>query len=348
MFFYCLRASRRVPLACHKTSLVVVFLIIGLMFIPAAPRTFAHLEHLPHYNGMQTGIENHIIQQSLEPEYAAPGEVAEITFSVQDYHGNDIENVETMVEIYESSGKRVYALPWTVRNTGDFVLYYTFPKSGNYQLVLSVANGPVNHNNIDAPRSIISSSSGCNCERVVSNINISTSFGLISNSIMLSALVLASAAAGSVLWANYRRGNLRKKKDYLNLLKYAVMLAAIGGGTLHIVIFATHATLRLEYSIFLIVAGGMQVTYGMLYAFFTLNALTAGTKEWHRKLMSINLFGLAGTAILIGLYAYSLVFPQPLSPTGQPEDLSLEGIIAKSLEVFLIVGILYLIRRERK
>lgn len=316
------------------------------MIVPGIPGAFAHLEHLPHYNGMQTSIENYIIQQSLEPEYAAPGEVTEITFSVQDNRGNDIENVETMVEIYESSGKRVYVLPWTARDTGDFVLFYTFPEASNYQLVLSIANGPVNHNNIDPPRSIITSPAGCNCERVISNINISTSFGLISSSTMLAALILACTVAGSVLWMNYHRGTLREKKDYRRLLKYAVMLAAIGGGTLHIVIFAAHATIRLEYSIFLIVAGGMQVTYGMLYAFITLNTPTVGTRC--HKSMAINLFGLAGTAILIGLYTYSLVFPQPLSPTGQPEDLSLEGILAKSLEIFLVAGILYLIRSERK
>lgn len=320
------------------------------MMFMGTPRASAHLEHLPHYNGMQTGTENYIVQQSLEPEYAAPGQAAKITFSIQDKRGNDIEGSETMTEVYESSGKRLYALPWTLRDTGDFAIYYTIEKAGNYQLVLSIANGPVNHNGIDPPRSILTSSSGCNCERVVSNINISASFGLVSNSVMFVALVLASATAGLVMWMNYRHGlSLKKRNDHRLMLKYAVILAAIGAGTLHIVIFAAHATLRLEYSIFLIIAGGLQVTYGMLYAFFTLNSPIIGIDQpWHKKSVAINLFGLAGTAILIGLYAYSLVFPAPLSPTGRPEELSLEGILAKSLEVFLVVGMLYLIRLERK
>jgi hypothetical protein len=35
-----------------------------------------------------------------------------ITFSIQDFDGNDIYNVFTMVEIYDSiTGKRVYAFP---------------------------------------------------------------------------------------------------------------------------------------------------------------------------------------------------------------------------------------------
>ena len=317
-----------------------------MMFVFGTPEAFAHLEHLPHYNGMQRGTENYIIQQGLKPEYAVPGELTKITFSVQDYLGNDIGDVKAMVEIYEISGKRAYVLPWTAYDSGDFDLFYTFQKAGNYQLVLSVANGPVNLNNMDPPRNIITSSSGCNCERVVSNINISASFGIISSAVMFLALILTSAAAGSVLWMNYRRGNLRKKRDYHELLKYAIMLAAIGGGTLHIVIFAAHATLRLEYSIFLILAGGMQVAYGMLYAFFTLN-VPHGDVRQRRKSIAINIFGLAGTAILIGLYAYSLVFPQPLSPTGQPEEVSLEGILAKSLEIFLIGGILYLVSKKQ-
>ena len=64
-----------------------------------------------------------------------------ITFSIQDFDGNDIYNVFTMVEIYDSiTGKRVYAFPWTFRDVGDFNLYYQFPKNRGYQIVLSVAN----------------------------------------------------------------------------------------------------------------------------------------------------------------------------------------------------------------
>ena len=37
------------------------------------------------------------------------------------------------------------------------------------------------------------------------------------------------------------------------------LVAAVGGGLVHFAVFSDHASLRLEYPIFLIVAGGMQV-----------------------------------------------------------------------------------------
>lgn len=54
-----------------------------------------------------------------------------------------------------------------------------------------------------------------------------------------------------------------------------------------------------------------------------------------------SLFGLAGTAVLIGLYVYTVIFPPPFSPTNQPEEIGIDGVIAKSLETYLLVFSLY-------
>lgn len=322
-----------------------------VMLLLSAPAAFAHLDHLPHYNGGERGTAKYAVHQALEPEYAGPGELVAILFSVQDFEGRDVYDIETMVEIYDSDGNRMKAFPWTLQEVGDFSLYYTFPDVGNYQLVVSIANGPVNSNAVDASRSLLLSSLGCNCERVIFNLNISENFGAIFNTTILAAVFVPLGGLGAILWLGYRSkrsaGQLRSPGE---IVKYAVMLSAIAGGMVHFAVYSEHGSLRLEYPIFLISAGGMQVSYGMLYIMLTLTAEAGGlgSGQYYRKTLALNLFGLAGTAVLIGLYAYSTIFPPPLSPNNEPEDVSLAGVLAKSVEVFLVVGILYLMRFEKK
>ena len=325
-------------------------LAVAAIIAFSIPQAFAHLDHLPHYNGMQRGVENYVIHQALEPEYAGPGQLTAILFSIQDRDGNDARDVEAMVEIYASTGERVKAFPWTNYDVGDFALYYTFPKAGNYHLIVSVANGPVNSNTIDPPRGTLLSTAGCNCERVVSNLNISASFGDIFTYTVLGAIFVPLAGIGSVLWLSFRKKrSAGQLSDRSEIIKYAVMLSALGGGMVHFAVFSEHGSLRLEYPIFLITAGGMQVSYGIMYIMLT---LTSGTgvdrRQYYRKTVALNLFGMAGTAILVGLYTYSVILPPPLSPNDQPEAVSIAGILAKSVEVFLVGGILYLMRYEKK
>ena len=62
---------------------------------------------------------------ALDPDYGTTDHPTTITFSIQDFDGNDVYNVWTMVEIYDSiTGKRVHMYPWTFRDIGDFHLYY--------------------------------------------------------------------------------------------------------------------------------------------------------------------------------------------------------------------------------
>lgn len=324
---------------------------VAVLVAFSAPQAFAHLDHLPHYNGIQRGVENYVIHQALEPEYAGPGELTAMIFSIQDYDGRDVRDVEAMVEIYSSTGERIKAFPWTKYDVGDFTLYYTFPQAGNYQLVVSVANGPVNSNTIDPQRSTLLSTSGCNCERVLSNLNISASFGDIFTYTVLGAIFVPLVGIGSVLWLSYKKKrSMGQMSDRSEMIKYAVMLSAVGGGMVHFAVFSDHASLRIEYPIFLITAGGMQVSYGMMYIMLTLTSEAGAkrTRHYYRKTVALNLFGMAGTAVLVGLYTYSVIFPPPLSPIDQPEAVSIEGILAKSVEVFLVGGILYLMRYEKK
>ena len=120
-------------------SLPAFFLLLtGLFNIPSVQ---GHLDHLPHFNsgGNRYGYGEYITYIALEPEYGTTEHPSQITFSVQDFEGNDIYNISTMVEIYDSiNGNRTHVFPWTFRDVGDFHLYYQFPKKGTYQIVLGI------------------------------------------------------------------------------------------------------------------------------------------------------------------------------------------------------------------
>jgi hypothetical protein len=347
-------------------SIMVILISVSTESINSLYISYGHLDHLPHYNGGESryGSGIYYSYMALDPEYGIAKEPTKIEFSIQDFEARDVYDIATMVEIYDtSSGRRLDVFPWTFRNTGDFVISYTFPENGNYQIVLSVAteksvnndgtyavpNG--NNKQIDPPRSILGSIKDCKCERTVFNIKINPIFGNIQNSLFAAIIILPLAVLGAILAKNFSRAKFNRKE----LLKYGVMLLALAGGILHLAVFPQHASLHIYYSIFLLSAAGSQIAYGVLYVLTTLSDLKfedAKTKQeaitLYKKNLAVNLFGLTGTAVLVGLYVYTVIFPPPLSPTNQPEEIGVEGIIAKSLEFLLFFGIFFIMKQERQ
>lgn len=329
--------------------------------------SYAHLLHLPHYNGYGTAIGKYYVYDALDPEFTPPLEPAQITFSIQDFSGNDVYNVYTMVEIYQdNTGQRIKAFPWTHENVGDFSLYYVFPSIGNYDIVLSIAdnNNGNNHNGADPPRAILTSNLNCNCDRGIFSVSITKNFGNIFYTAIFAGIVGAITVFGSVAAFSYRS---RKKQTKLAsntnnistgnrevLIKYSVMMFAIGAGIVHLAVYTEHGSLRIEYSIFLLAAASAQFVYGIAYVLMTLTTELNSTrsigiaKMYYKKSVILNLFGLIGSSVLLGLYIYSVILPPPLSPTGVPEPIDIAGILDKSLEMVLIIGILYLMRLEKK
>ena len=338
---------------------LLLFLLVSSVL--SLPKSYAHFDHFSVYNGGGDRVGDFNVYEALDPDYASPGEVTRIMFSIQDEEGNDVSDINTMIEVYSAnSGERIQANPWTKQESGDFEVPFVFPAIGSYQIVLSITNGPVDLNTVDAARTLLSSSRDCDCDRAIFNVSISEGFGTVWNSAMLVSVLGPLAIMGIVLGITLRFKMKRtdsgssRKPSIEEYLKYAVMLAAIAGGTVHLTVYSMHASLRLEYSLFLIFAGGMQIAYGVLYTFVTITgeSLIAKSREYrqklYRKTLSVNLFGLVGSSILLGLYTYTVIFPPPLSPANTPDKVEFAGVLAKSLEAFLVVGILYLIRLDRR
>jgi hypothetical protein len=330
--------------------------------------SYAHLSHLPHYNGYGAAIGKYYVYDALDPEFTPPLEPAQITFSIQDFSGNDVHNIYTMVEIYQdSTGQRIKAFPWTYENIGDFSLYYTFPSIGNYDIVLSIANdnNGNNHNGIDPPRTILMSNLNCDCDRGVFSASITRNFGNIFYTAIFGGVAGAMAVFGFVAAVSYRRRKKHAKlvsnsnntsiiSDTEILIRYSVMMLAIGAGIVHLSVYSEHGSLRIEYSIFLLAAAAAQFAYGIVYVIMTLSTELDSipslriAKMYYKRSVIVNLVGLIGSSVLLGLYIYSVVLPPPLSPTNIPEAVDVAGILDKSLEMVLVIGIVYVMRLEKK
>jgi hypothetical protein len=68
----------------------------------------------------------------------------------------------------------------------------------------------------------------------------------------------------------------------------------------------------------------------------------------YRKTAILNMFGLIGSSVLLGLYLYSVIFPPPLSPNNVAEQVEVAGVLAKSTEAILVGGVVYLMVWERR
>ena len=363
------------------------------------PSVQAHLDHLPHFNsgGNRYGYGNYISYIAIEPEYGTTNYPSMLTFSIQDFDGKDVYNVATMVEIYDSiTEKRVHLFPWTLRDIGDFQLYYQFPRKGSYQIVLSIHDA-VEKNSVEnngqailslppePPRSILGDVSDCQCIRTIFNISIAATFGTIQNTLFFICIVSPLILLGVILSKNYYKKGLRhrgrnnlypgasdvtwdgRKDGYMKdkvinqdsgsgkqIVKYSIMLLALAGGIVHLAVFPEHGSLHVYYSIFLLAAAGGQIAYGIMYFLVMLSKPFYEMSDQNEirstyvNNVAVNWFGFFGTAVLVGLYIYVLIYPPPLSPTNQPEEIEIAGVLAKALEVALLIGIAFIIRWDRQ
>lgn len=188
------------------------------------------------------------------------------------------------------------------------------------------------------------------------NISVTNTFGTIYYSSIFVGIFMGIAVLGAVLGLIF----LKRRKTIMSanmkdrqVLRYCILFLAMASGFVHIAVFPGHASLRIEYSIFLFTAGAAQFAYGIVYVLISLNESKipndiASVRKHYRKTAVLNMFGLIGSSVLLGLYLYSVVLPPPLSPNNVAERVDVAGVLAKSTEAILVGGVVYLMIWERR
>ena len=325
---------------------------------------------LAHINAGGFGIsEKYYVNEQTYPEEPIPNQFAQIQFSIQDRNGL------RCTQYYCFSGSicfkwtRLSVFPWTKLGSGDFSVPFIFPKSGMFQIVISVLNDNARTsklvNTIPPPRLLLNDNTGCNCERGVFNVAVSNTFGSIFIIMLYVALFGTVSVLGTVLiwmyWSRRKNPLFSDTSKYDSLKYFFLLIFALGASVVHLAVYPEHGALRIEYSIFLLSASGIQLAYGIMYILLISsednvvdNRLKKSdkllvTKQYYKKSVILNLFGAYRIYfVLILLYVYSITFPPPLSPNSRPEDVDLSGIIDKALEVIMVIGIVILMRYERR
>jgi hypothetical protein len=329
----------------------MIIFIFSLLILPFVfPNSYAHLEQSSSGGVMQGNYFSYI---GFDPRNPAPNEHVEIIFSIQDKNGNDMHDIETMVEIYsDSMEKRIFYEPWNFQDIGDFEIPFVFEKSGAYQIILSVSEVNNLKEHVVSPRFMPSSSSDCDCTRVLFNVSVSENWNNIWTSLMVVILVLPFSVFGYAMWINYKnKQNSNQKLSRHETLRYVIMFLAFAGGLIHLSIYIDHAPIRIEYGIFLLLAAISQIGFGVLLLSTVLFVPKISQKSlinYHHRNLAIYLFGLIGSAVLVGLYIYAVSYPPPLSPESHPEHIDMAGIIAKILELSLIGVIVYVMKLENR
>jgi len=334
-----------------KKQIKIIIFIFTLLILPYVfQNSYAHLEQSSSGGVMQGDYFAYI---GFDPRNPAPDEHTTIIFSIQDENGNDMYDIETMVEIYsESMEKRIFYEPWKTQTIGDFEIPFIFEKSGTYQILLSISEANNSKEHVVSPRSMPSSSSDCDCTRVLFNVSVSETWDDIWTFLMVVILVLPFSVFGYAMWNNYKNNkNSNQKLSRPEILRYVMMFLAFAGGVIHLSIYIDHTPIRVEYGMFLLLAAISQIGFGVLLLSTVLFVPKISRKDLtdsHRKNLAIYLFGLIGSAVLIGLYIYAVSYPPPLSPENHPEHIDIAGISAKALEISLIGIIMYVMYWENK
>lgn len=322
---------------------IMVFAVFFLPFI--IPNSFAHLEQSSS-GGVIAG--KYFSYIGFDPRNPIPGELTKMIFSVQDDQGNDLFNIQTMVEIYDGDEeKRIFLETWENQKIGDFETNFIFEEAGTYQIVLSISEENTKKEHVTPSRQALSSTLDCNCTRALFNISISEYWDDTWSLLLVIIIVLPASIFGYAMLMNFRnKANTQQKISRQETLRYVMVFLAIAGGIVHLSIYVDHVPLRIEYGIFLLLTAITQIGFGVLFLSILLidsNSLKDKFQQFnYRKVQAVHLFGLIGSGVLLGLYTYSVSFIPPLSPENHPEEIELAGVIAKTLEMSLIIIIVYM------
>ena len=147
-------------------------------------------------------------------------------------------------------------------------------------------------------------------------------------------------AAGLVSTLRYKSNN--SKSTSISIIIISIAILSVSAGIIHLLLIQEHMEESFIWGISFLISGIAQIIYSIFII------IIAGKLSPLNKWL-LYYFGIAGNALLVGIFVMARIFTPPFSSEAAPiNELEPNGIVTIIIEIFLIVLLAYLIKSSSR
>ena len=147
--------------------------------------------------------------------------------------------------------------------------------------------------------------------------------------------------AGLVSTLRYKSNN--SKSTSIRIIINSIAILSMSAGIIHLLLVQEHMEESFIWGISFLISGIAQIIYS-IFIIIVAEKLSPLNNKW-----PLYYFGIAGNALLVGIFVIARLFTLPFSSEAAPiNELEPNGILTIITEIFLIVLLAYLIKSSTK
>jgi hypothetical protein len=146
---------------------------------------------------------------------------------------------------------------------------------------------------------------------------------------------------GLVSILRYKSNN--SKSTSIRIIIISIAILSMSAGIIHLLLIQEHMEESFIWGIFFLISGIAQIIYS-IFIIKVAEKLSPLNNKW-----PLYYFGIAGNALLVGIFVMARLFTPPFSSEAAPiNELEPNGIVTIITEIFLIVLLAYLIKSSSR
>ena len=146
---------------------------------------------------------------------------------------------------------------------------------------------------------------------------------------------------GLVSTLRYKSNN--SKSTSIRIIIISIAILSMSAGIIHLLLIQEHMEESFIWGIFFLISGIAQIIYSIIIIIVA-EKLSPLNNKW-----PLYYFGIAGNALLVGIFVMARLFTPPFSSEAAPiNELEPNGIVTIITEIFLIVLLAYLIKSSSR
>jgi protein-S-isoprenylcysteine O-methyltransferase Ste14 len=146
---------------------------------------------------------------------------------------------------------------------------------------------------------------------------------------------------GLVSALRYKSNN--SKSTSIRIIIISIAILSMSAGIIHLLLIQEHMEESFIWGIFFLISGIAQIIYS-IFIIKVAEKLSPLNNKW-----PLYYFGIAGNALLVGIFVMARLFTPPFSSEAAPiNELEPNGIVTIITEIFLIVLLAYLIKSSSR